>query len=61
MRLMFLNVRCQMSDRRFIFQICDLTSDIKKLKYDTRTNQEYEGPCGGSEEVSLTSIIVIIK
>lgn len=28
---------------------------------DTRTNQEYEGPCGGPEEVSLTSIIVITK
>ncbi|MEN9299857.1 MAG: hypothetical protein RLZZ429_2170 [Bacteroidota bacterium] len=28
---------------------------------DTRTNQKYEGPCGGPEEVSLTSIIVITK
>ncbi len=24
--------------------------------YDTRTNQEYEGPCSRPEEVSLTSI-----
>ena len=32
---------------------------IKQLEgiiYDTRTNQEYEGPSGGPEEVSLTSI-----
>lgn len=38
-----------------------LIHSLTFVGYDTRTNKGYEGPCFGSEEVSLTLKIVNIK
>ncbi len=42
-------------------KIIHIQTPYLRTHYDTRANKRYEGPCGCSEEVSLTSITALTR